>query len=132
MTTTIISRTALAKPVSIGAATLATGLVWLGARTMDIDFNVIQQNGQATTVGLPQVLGFTLAASLLGWAALTALERFTRRGKLWWTALALAVLALSLLPLTGAEGETSTKVALALMHTTVAAILIPAWTSGRS
>ena len=78
------------------------------------------------TITIGQVIGVTVAASLLGWLLLALLERRTPHARLLWTAIALAALAASLaLPL--AVATTASAVAgLIVMHVTVAAAVIPA------
>jgi hypothetical protein len=82
--------------------------------------------GHTQTIAIGQVIGVTVAASLLGWLLLTLLERRTPRARLRWTTIALAALAASLtLPL--AAGTTTSAVAgLIVMHLTVGAVVIPA------
>jgi hypothetical protein len=75
------------------------------------------------TVGPIAVAATALVAGLLGWAALALLERFTRRARVIWTALATVVLAVSLLgPLNGID--TTTKTALLGLHMVVGVVLI--------
>lgn len=64
-------------------------------------------------------------AFLLGWASLALLERLIRAAHWIWLALALGVLAVSFLPLTGGETETATRLVLAAMHLIVALAIIP-------
>ena len=71
------------------------------------------------------MVAVSLAVSLLGWALLSLLERRTRRARGIWTATAGVVLLLFLAgPLTGAV-TTAGKVTLALLHLTVADVLVP-------
>ncbi|MFF2023274.1 DUF6069 family protein [Streptomyces sp. NPDC058171] len=110
----------------VGLAVLVPVLVWLvadpvwghrlrivdGARTLDIG---------VVAVGLAALL-----AALAGWGLLAALERFgIRRARAVWTGVAVAVLAVSFLPLTGDGMDGGTRGTLALMHLAVAAVLIP-------
>ena len=82
--------------------------------------------GHTQVIAVGQVIGVTLAASLLGWLLLAQLERRTPHARLLWTTIALAALAASLaLPL--AAATTSSAVAgLIVMHLTVGAAVIPA------
>ena len=78
------------------------------------------------TITIGQVIGVTVAASLLGWLLLALLERRTPRARLLWTISALAALAASLaLPLIAAT-TTSAAAGLIAMHLTVGAAVIPA------
>ncbi|MEV6864597.1 DUF6069 family protein [Streptosporangium subroseum] len=115
------------RALAVGGAVLATSLLWLAAQVLDIDLRVDQPgDGQPpVTVGLPLVIGVTLVLSLLGWGSLAVLERYIRRARTIWTVLAIAVLALSFVPILGVEATSSTKTVLALMHLAVAAVLIP-------
>jgi len=75
------------------------------------------------TVGPVAVAATALIAGLAGWAALALLERFTRHARVIWTALAIVVLAVSLLgPLNGVDA--TTKAALLGLHTVVGVVLI--------
>jgi hypothetical protein len=114
------------RALGVGGAVLATGLVWLVARLLDIELRVDPSNGDPMEVNLGLVIGFTLAVSLLGWAALALLERLTGRARTIWTVLAVVVLLLSFAAPLSANAETSTKVMLSLMHVAVGAVLIPA------
>jgi Family of unknown function (DUF6069) len=86
--------------------------------------------GMAQSVGLEYVVGASLVASLAGWGLLALMERRTARARTIWTGVAVVVLVASLsLPLT-AGTTTSARVALALTHIAVAAVLIPALRRG--
>ncbi|CAL9283140.1 DUF6069 family protein [Streptomyces sp. SudanB66_2053] len=87
--------------------------------------------GDTLTVGAAAVTVASLLASLAAWALLAALERFTPgRARAVWTGVAVAVLAVSFLPLAGDGMDAGTRVALALMHLAVAAVLIPGLAGG--
>jgi hypothetical protein len=82
--------------------------------------------GHIQTISIGQVIGVTVAASLVGWLLLALLERRTPHARLLWTTIALAALAASLaLPLAFAT-TTSAVVGLIVMHVTVGAVVIPA------
>ena len=77
----------------------------------------------AQRVGPVAVAATALVAGLAGWALLALLERFTRHARVIWTALAIVVLAVSLLgPLNGIDA--TTKAALLGLHTVVGVVLI--------
>ncbi len=96
------------------------------AQILGIDLRVDPHNGQpAGPVGLPNVIGFTLVFSLLGWGVLALLERYARRARTIWTVLALAVLAISFVPVAYVEATAGTKTILSLMHLALASVLIP-------
>ncbi|MDT6983598.1 DUF6069 family protein [Streptomyces lusitanus] len=87
--------------------------------------------GDTMTVGAAAVTVASLLAALAAWALLAALERFgVRRARAVWTGVAVAVLAVSLLPLAGDGMDGGTRVTLALMHLTVGAVLIAGLAGG--
>lgn len=132
MTTTTTDRSTsgrTARPLRtatvLAGATLAPAAVWLLARATGTDLEVTLGGGSTMVIGLPAVLGTALTASLAGWGALAALRRLTRRARGAWTALALGVLAASFAPVATADTGTAARTYLALMHLTVAAVLVP-------
>ncbi|MFI7361030.1 DUF6069 family protein [Streptomyces sp. NPDC050149] len=123
---TVTTQSAPRRATALGCATLATGLLWLAAQALDVDLRVEQGAGKPPMdVSLPAVIGFTLLSSLLGWGALFLLEKRARRARTIWTALAITVLLVSLVPVFAAEATLGAKTVLSLMHVTVAAVLIP-------
>lgn len=106
------------------AATVATGAVWLAGHVLGVDYLLRDSIGKAT-ISLPVVIVFTLIFGFLGWAALAVLEHYTRRAVTAWTVLATAVTLLSLLPILAEHATGGTKAALAVIHLSVAAVLIP-------
>jgi len=115
------------RTIAVLSATAAALAVWtLASPVLGVDLQVQRQPGQLEAVSAAEVLLSSLVVSLAGWASLAILERFTTRAGRVWTVLALLVLTLSMAgPLAGGT-TTAGKVALALMHLTVAAVLIPA------
>lgn len=116
--------------VVLGAAA-APSLIWLVADPLlGRRLRITEEGGgdapQTLEIGAFPVVALALAVALGAWALLAALERFAvRRARTVWLAVALAVLALSALPLTGSGMSHGTRVALALMHLAVAAVLLP-------
>jgi Family of unknown function (DUF6069) len=113
----------------LGAAggTLAAACAWLvEVPLLGIHLDFRFGAGHIQTIALGQVIGVTVAASLLGWLLLALLERRTSHTRVLWTTIALASLAASLaLPL--AVATTASAVAgLIVMHLTVGAAVIPA------
>ena len=103
---------------------LAAALAWIvEVPVLGIHLTFRFGAGHIQTIAIGQVIGVTVAASLLGWLLL---ERRAPDARLLWTAIALASLAASLaLPL--AAATTSSAVAgLIVMHVTVGAVVIPA------
>ncbi len=110
---------------ALAVTVLATGVIWLAAHAMGVSFKLSDSNGEVV-ISLPIVALFSLLFALLGWGSLALLERFAgRRAMAVWTGLAVAVTALSMVPI-GLEHATSgTKAGLALIHLAVAGVLIP-------
>ena len=109
---------------AVAGALLATGTVWLAGHALGVTFKVAFGGAAAQTFTPAFLLGFTLQIALAGWAALAVLERYTRYAMRIWTALGVAVLALSFVPLTAAQASASTKTALTLIHLIVAGVLL--------
>lgn len=115
-----------ARALCVVGAALAAALAWnVEVRALLIHLTFRFGAGQAQTVAIGEVIGVTVAASLLGWLLLALLERRTPRARLLWTTIALTALAASLaLPLTAAT--TSSAVAgLIALHMTVGVVVIP-------
>ncbi|MFD5911193.1 DUF6069 family protein [Streptomyces massasporeus] len=105
---------------------LAPVVVWLVAEPVLGHRLRIADGEQRLDIGAVHVAVVALFASLAGWALLAALERFgVRRARAIWTGVAVAVLAVSFLPLLGDGMDGGTRTSLALMHLAVAAVLIP-------
>jgi hypothetical protein len=106
---------------------LAAALAWIvEVPLLGIHLNFRFGTGHIQTIAVGQVIGVTVAASLLGWLLLALLERRTPHARPLWTTIALVALAASLaLPLAAAT-TTSAVVGLVVMHLTVGAAVIPA------
>jgi hypothetical protein len=108
---------------------LAAALAWIvEVPLLGIHLNFRFGAGHIQTIAVGQVIGVTVAASLLGWlllALLALLERRTPRARLLWTTIALAALIASLaLPLAVAT-STSAVAGLIVMHLAVGGVVIP-------
>jgi Family of unknown function (DUF6069) len=116
-----------ARALCAAGGALAAALAWtVEVPLLGIHLNFRFGAGHVHTIGVGQVIGVAVAASLLGWLLLTLLERRTPRARLLWTTIALAVLAASLaLPLTAAT-TSSAACGLIVLHLTVGAAVIPA------
>ena len=116
-----------ARALRVAGGALAAATAWLVEVPLlgiHLNFRFGASHIQTITVG--QVIGVSLAASLLGWLLLAVLERCTTHARLLWTTLALATLAASLaLPLAAAT-TTPAAAGLVVMHLTVGAAVIPA------
>src|ERR1700735_3247575 len=99
----MLTTTATARPdIKLGRAralcaaggALAAALAWtVEVPLLGIHLNFRFRAGHVQTIAVGQVIGVTVAASLLGWLLLTLLERRTPRARLLWTTIALAALA---------------------------------------
>jgi|SRR5579859_1160422 len=105
---------------------LAAALVWaVEVPLLGIHLSFRFGAGHIQTIAVGQVIGVTVAASLLGWLLLALLERRAPRARLIWTIIALAVLVASLsLPLAVAT-TTSAVAGLIVLHLTIGAAVIP-------
>jgi Family of unknown function (DUF6069) len=113
--------------LGVVGATLAALAVWVVAVPL-LGLHLLIRFGTSAPqgVGIEAVALSSLVGSLAGWGVLALLEMRTSRALAIWTGVAIAGVAASLtLPLVA--GTTSpTKAALALMHLSVGAVLIPA------
>ena len=116
-----------ARALCAAGGALAAALAWIvEVPLLGIHLNFRFGTGHIQTIGVGQVIGVTVAASLLGWLLLALLERRTPHARLLWTTIALAALAASLaLPLAFAT-TSSAAIGLVVMHVAVGAVVIPA------
>ena len=117
----------MARATGVGLAVLGVLLTWvLVDPILGVDLSVTE-SGTTTVVGPGVIIGLALGAALLGWAFLAVLERFVAaRARLIWTAVAVAVLAISCVaPFTSGEMDTSARWSLLAMHLVVGAAVIP-------
>ncbi|MBO2463898.1 DUF6069 family protein [Actinomadura violacea] len=115
-----------ARALGVAGATGAALAIWaVGEPLLGHDLVVQQEGQQPRDLGAAAIGVFALAPSLLGWALLAALERVTPLAAQIWTAAALALLAVSFLPIISVQASGGSKAVLALTHLAVAAVLIP-------
>jgi hypothetical protein len=116
-----------ARALCAAGGALAAALAWIvEVPLLGIHLTVRLGPGHIQTIAVGQVIGVTVAASLLGWLLLALLERRTPHARLLWTTIVLAALAASLaLPLVAAT-TSSAVTGLIVMHVTVGAVVIPA------
>jgi hypothetical protein len=116
-----------ARALCAAGGALAAAVAWIvEVPLLGIHLTFRFGSGHIQTIAVGQVIGVTVAASLLGWLLLALLERRTAHARLLWTTIALAALAASLaLPLAAAS-TTSAVAGLIVMHVTVGAVVIPA------
>jgi hypothetical protein len=110
--------------LTIAAAVVAAVAVWGIATAAGAELEVDQGFG-VMAINAGSVIFSVLLAGFAGWGILALLERRSPRGASTWTIIAVAVLVLSFLPIAFVEATAGTRVALAAMHLTVAAVIIP-------
>ncbi|MEV4825137.1 DUF6069 family protein [Micromonospora sp. NPDC049274] len=111
------------RSVALVVAVLAAVVVWLIATVAGAPLTVDQGAGPQDVTVLAVIVTSALAA-LLGWGLLAVLERVSARATTIWTGIAVAVLALSLVPASLVDAAAGTTVALVLMHLAVGAVVI--------
>jgi hypothetical protein len=122
MTCTTARRTGRA--LTVAAGTGSALLLWaVNGPWAGIDLTV-RQGDTTTHVGPAAVVVAALVSGLAAWGLLTLLERTVRRPALTYRIIASVVLLVSLAGPLGGGVDTSSKLALLGMHTTVGAALI--------
>jgi hypothetical protein len=101
-------------------------LVWaIAAHGLDIEMPFTDAQGREREINAGAVVMFSIAPALLGWVLLATLERFApKRALTIWTAVATAVLLVSLLPLVSMSAGAA--LALGLIHLIVGGVIIAA------
>ena len=116
-----------ARALCAAGGALAAALAWIvEVPVLGIHLTFRFGAGHIQTISIGQVIGVTVAASLVGWLLLALLERHTPHARLLWTTIALAALAVSLALPIAAATTTSAVIGLIVMHVTVGAVVIPA------
>jgi Family of unknown function (DUF6069) len=110
--------------LAVAGAALAPTAVWLLAQATGTELKVTLAGQPPMVISLPVVIGTALAASLAGWVVLAVLQRTTRHARALWTGLAIAALLASFGPVAIVETNAGVRALLALMHVTVATVLI--------
>jgi hypothetical protein len=112
--------------LGVAGANLAAAAVWaIEVPLLGIRLQTQFGNTAPQSVGIDLVVLSALAGSLAGWGLLAILERRFARARTIWTGIAIGVLLVSFSAPISAGTTTTTKVALAMMHLAVAAVLIP-------
>jgi len=116
-----------ARPTAVVAGTFVGTLVWA---ILDQAMDGLRQPGlgghASHSLGVVVVVVASLVGGLLGWAALVLVERVLHRGRRTWLAIVSSGLVLSLGgPLSGTGVTAGERLALVLLHLTVAAIVLP-------
>ncbi|WP_410809249.1 DUF6069 family protein [Micromonospora sp. 067-2] len=113
------------RALGIVAAVVAPLVIWSIGALAGVDYTVESPGQPATVIGAGAIVMIALGAALLGWAALTLLERFaTRVARPVWISLAIVVTVLSFVPLLSVEATGGAKLALGATHVAVAVALI--------
>jgi|SRR5215207_1387918 len=113
--------------IGIATAVVLAAAVWVIARpVLGAEMVVEDATGKEMEIGIAPVLIMSTAASLLGWAFLAILERFTKHARIIWTILAGILLVITFAPLAGPMSG-GTRATLALLHLSVGIPLIVAF-----
>jgi hypothetical protein len=115
------------RALCVAGGALAAVAVWIiEVPLLGIQLSIRFGGGHVQTIGTGQIIGVSLAASLLGWLLLAILEKRSSHARLAWTSTAVVAAAASLaLPLAAAI-TTAAITGLIVMHLAVAAAVIPA------
>jgi hypothetical protein len=107
-------------------AAVAALVVWvIAVPVLDIDLTTTDWQGKPMVIGPINIIIFSIGPALAGWATIAILERLApNKGKLIWTIVAAAFVALSLLPLS--QMGAGAAITLGLMHVVVGGIVIAA------
>jgi hypothetical protein len=108
----------------IATAALANGLAWVIGHLAHANYVLGTPLGDRH-ISLGVAVVATAAAGIAGWGLLVLFERRTSRPRTVWTAVALAVLLSSIVPIFVLPAATPTRAALTGLHCLAAAILIP-------
>jgi hypothetical protein len=118
------------RAVAVAASVVAALLIWtIAVPVAGVDLKAPDGPGSTELQPVPvyAVIATSLLASLAGWALLAVLEKFAARARTIWAVAAVVVLLISYGgPLLGTGVPTGSRITLALMHTAVGLILIPA------
>lgn len=109
----------------VAGAVVAAVVLYLILTVIVGDLNAPAPTGQEGTINVGMVIFSSAFASLLAWALLAVLEKFTAKARVIWTVVAAVVFVLSLGGPLGGDVDTGSRVGLLLLHVVVAAVLIP-------
>lgn len=114
------------RALSAAGGALAALAVWIiEVPLLRIHLSIRFGGGHVQTIGIGQIIGVSVAASLLGWLLLAILEKRADHARLAWTTIAVVAVVASLaLPLSAAT-TTAAITGLIVMHIAVAAVVIP-------
>lgn len=116
------------RAAAVFGAAAVNAVLWGVASAFGVDF-VLSDSVNTAVITLPVAVIATAVFGLLGWGTLALLERFTRRARAVWVGLAVAVAALSIVPIFLEQATAGTQIALTVLHLVVPAVLIPGFRS---
>jgi len=115
-----------APALTAAASVLAVVVLWLIAvPLLGVDLRVPMAGRAALTVTLPVIVAVTAVVASAGWALLAILARYTVHARQAWLGVAVTVLVVSYAAPLSSAAAPAAIVVLALLHTAVAAVLIP-------
>ena len=117
-------RLAVRRCTAIIVAGLATAVIWVIGRFAHTSYIAVTPLG-TREVTLLLTVAATVTAGSAGWLVLEILERYWADPRRPWIALALVVLALSIVPVFITPAAISTQAVLTIQHCVAAAVLIP-------
>lgn len=117
-------RLAVRRCIVITVAGLATAVIWVIGRLAHTSY-IVQTPLGTRELSLLIVVGATVLAGAAGWLVLAILERYWADRRRSWIALALAVLAVSVVAVFITPAALGTQMVLTLQHCVAAALLIP-------
>jgi Family of unknown function (DUF6069) len=122
-----VARRRAARAATVAASAVVTAGVFAVIRSAGADFTITDPGAaaKAHTFAAGEIAMVTLVVGLAGWLTLSLLERFTRRPRRIWAALAAAVTALSLVPIWIELATGATRAGLVVVHLVVAVTLLP-------
>ena len=114
--------------VAVGAVLLPLVVFLVGDAVMDGSVQTpanpdYDQESMELNAGM--VVFVAALSALLGWGLLAVLERITGKGRMIWTIVAVVLLLVSLVGPFSGDTDTGSRVVLALLHVSVAVVLIP-------
>lgn len=116
------------RATAVVGAVIAAVAAWFVLTVLaNVDL-VVKQGSDRTTVGVVSVIAASLVVGLLAWLVLALIERTTRHAHNVWLVVSVAVFLLSLLGPLGAGQGLAAKLSLAVLHVSVAGVIIPRFT----
>lgn len=117
-------RPAVRRCTVIALAGVASAVIWAIGRLAHASY-IVQTPLGAREVTLPLTVAATVLAGAAGWLVLAILERYWADRHRSWIALAIIVLAVSVVAVFRTPAAIGTQVVLAVQHCVAAAVLIP-------